>query len=346
MTNVCEVVGSGQHISEILRDGKPVAIGRKSRIYRIIAEGRLLAVKVLPLSSSMALEVELMSRLSGHRFVPSMRGLVESQDSIYITTDFFPVSCKQMIDEIGPLSVADLKKLAIQMIQILSLLHEWGFIHRDFTLDKVRFKSGAYALCSFSHAQPFGDTEACNSATGLEYSAPEVLEQHRVQGPEIDIWSLGVCLFYLSCGSFPFTGENAEQVLLSIHQGLHFPAAIESARLRDLLTKLLMYNPQDRIPLQEVLLHPFLTGGKLPRVRTQRATRCHTDTPASGEPIVPVSSDCSLAMAIRPPDGPPASACSSSSDHSVSTTRRFRIPVGKVTLSLPSFLRLSHSSHS
>ncbi|KAL9332172.1 hypothetical protein ACSQ67_001782 [Phaseolus vulgaris] len=92
------------------------------------------------------------------------------------------------------------------------------------------------------------------------YIAPEVLRRH--YGPEADVWSAGVIIYILLCGTAPFWGESEQEIFEEVlHGDLDFtsdpwPNISESAR--DLVRKMLVRDPRKRITAHEVLRHPWI----------------------------------------------------------------------------------------
>ena len=75
---------------------------------------------------------------------------------------------------------------------------------------------------------------------------------------KVDIWSLGVLCYEFLVGSPPFENENHRETYRKIvNVDLKFPDTL-SNEAKDLITKLLRKEPTDRIPLEQVLNHPWI----------------------------------------------------------------------------------------
>lgn len=87
-----------------------------------------------------------------------------------------------------------------------------------------------------------------NAAIQLNYTAPEVLNRSRVT-QSADIWSVGVLLFEMVCGSHLLDQEEATNFIIPAHV---------SERAMNLFPKLIMSNPEKRLPLKKILSHPWV----------------------------------------------------------------------------------------
>ncbi len=90
--------------------------------------------------------------------------------------------------------------------------------------------------------------------------APEMLTGPNLQyGFEIDVWSLGIIMFYLVFGYLPFNASTEWETYESIKKlEFDFPKEIEaSAEVKDLITLILFKNPQKRPTFDRILKHKF-----------------------------------------------------------------------------------------
>lgn len=93
-----------------------------------------------------------------------------------------------------------------------------------------------------------------------EYVGPEVVNREGV-GYEQDLWSMGIISYILLSGHSPFKGKNDRETLINIREGQwQFQGKIwnnVSPEARDFISRLLVYNPLDRMDVQTALKHPW-----------------------------------------------------------------------------------------
>lgn len=97
------------------------------------------------------------------------------------------------------------------------------------------------------------------------YVAPEILASKTGYGVGVDIWSMGVILYILLCGYFPFYHENERELYRQIKAGKFEMPEEEwgsiSKNAKDLIKQMLAVNPKRRISASDALRHPWLRPG-------------------------------------------------------------------------------------
>ncbi|MEQ2188032.1 MAP microtubule affinity-regulating kinase 1, partial [Goodea atripinnis] len=82
------------------------------------------------------------------------------------------------------------------------------------------------------------------------YAAPELFQGKKYDGPEVDVWSLGVILYTLVSGSLPFDGQNLKELRERVLRGKYRIPFYMSTDCENLLKKLLVLNPVKRGSLE------------------------------------------------------------------------------------------------
>eukprot|EP01013_Petalomonas_cantuscygni_P000412 TRINITY_DN1041_c0_g1_i2.p1 TRINITY_DN1041_c0_g1~~TRINITY_DN1041_c0_g1_i2.p1 ORF type:complete len:337 (+),score=30.76 TRINITY_DN1041_c0_g1_i2:133-1143(+) len=189
--------------------------------------------------------------------------------------------------------------IARSMLLALEYLHSHGICHRDLKPENLLFKSPKSAtgvpleqqvkISDFGLARIKDDGALMKTACGSpNYVAPEVLAQDpKGYGTACDMWSFGVILYVLLCGFCPFYHENISTLFRLICDGSYsFPSPYwdnVSAEAKDLVTKLLVVSPAQRLTPPQALQHPWFAksqtqtanvaiGSQLRRTCEQRAT--------------------------------------------------------------------------
>ena len=100
------------------------------------------------------------------------------------------------------------KQIAVKIAEAVAYLHQNGISHRDIKTDNVIIgKNGEVKVIDFGFATTLNKGEShCGTPN---YMAPELFEKKNVYNPaKVDAWALGVLLFYLYEGTYPFKGYS------------------------------------------------------------------------------------------------------------------------------------------
>ncbi|XP_072239652.1 serine/threonine-protein kinase MARK1 isoform X1 [Leuresthes tenuis] len=93
------------------------------------------------------------------------------------------------------------------------------------------------------------------------YAAPELFQGKKYDGPEVDVWSLGVILYTLVSGSLPFDGQNLKELRERVLRGKYRIPFYMSTDCENLLKKLLVLNPGKRSSLKQIMKDRWMNAG-------------------------------------------------------------------------------------
>ena len=123
----------------------------------------------------------------------------------------------------------------------------------DFGLSNYKTKENNYVLKT-----------PCGSPC---YASPEMILGKKYDGFGIDIWSTGIILYAMLCGYLPFEegqGENKNELLFKniVKCKLEYPEQFVGKSAKNLLEKIIVRDPKERISINEIKRHPFYLMGK------------------------------------------------------------------------------------
>ena len=160
---------------------------------------------------------------------------------------------------------------AMQVMQSLttavSCLHQNGVVHRDIKPENILLSKNSdtfIKLTDFGLSNTMAAGAALKSKCGTPvYMAPEMLQAHPY-GTGVDVWSCGIILYIILSGTLPFYADNPEEFLeLVLESNYDFPDdewGELSSSVKDLISKILVPDPDHRVTLQGVLDHPWMKG--------------------------------------------------------------------------------------
>lgn len=90
------------------------------------------------------------------------------------------------------------------------------------------------------------------------YIAPEILIGDGYEGFTVDVWSAGVVLYAMLYGNFPFKATVVEELEQQIIAGKYTLPNDISEEARDLLSQILCHDPQLRLTIPEIMIHPWM----------------------------------------------------------------------------------------
>ena len=110
--------------------------------------------------------------------------------------------------------------------------------------------------------------------------APEIVLKTEYCGPPADIWAVGVLLFTMLSGQFPYRGATDEELYNKICKAdYHVPPEVLnhlSVEALDLISKLFTINADERPSAKQVLAHPWLKDAPETKVKAIEQTDFHS----------------------------------------------------------------------
>ncbi|KAF5339608.1 hypothetical protein D9611_011471 [Ephemerocybe angulata] len=225
------------------------------------------AIKQIPKAMSASLTREIHHhRQLHHPHVTQMFEVIATESSIWIVTEL--CSGGELFDylvEKERLPEDETKIIFGQLCLAVAYLHDNGIVHRDLKLENVlldercRVKLGDFGFTREYERGSYMET-FCGT-TG--YASPEMLQGRKYQGPEVDVWSLGIILYCLLTGTLPFDDDDEDVMRQKIIKEDFEDPAWLSLEARDLLLNILQKDVAKRYTIPQILAHSWFTAKEL-----------------------------------------------------------------------------------
>lgn len=251
------------------RLGKTLGAGSFSRVRLAVHEptGEKVAVKVLnrqklrrmEMGAKVRREIDVL-KLFNHPHIVRLYEVVERDEDIYCVMEY--VEGGEMFDYIvsrGRLDEAEARRMFQQVISGVEYAHSRMVVHRDLKPENILVDEGGHVkLADFGLANVMKDGQFLKTSCGSpNYAAPEVISGDLYAGPEVDVWSCGVILYALLCGSLPFDDDNIRSLFRKIKAGEYALPPHLSPGAVDLIRSVLVVDPVARARIADIRRHPW-----------------------------------------------------------------------------------------
>ncbi|XP_035265583.1 serine/threonine-protein kinase SIK1 [Anguilla anguilla] len=205
-------------------------------------------------------EVQIM-KLLNHPHIIKLYQVMETKDMLYIVTEY--AKNGEMFDYLtsnGRMSEGEARKKFWQILTAVDYCHRHHIVHRDLKTENLLLDANMnIKLADFGFGNFYNSGEALSTWCGSPpYAAPEVFEGKEYEGPQLDIWSLGVVLYVLVCGSLPFDGASLPALRQRVTEGRFRIPFFMSQDCENLIRKMLVVDPAKRISIAQIKQHRWM----------------------------------------------------------------------------------------
>ncbi|XP_036818558.1 MAP/microtubule affinity-regulating kinase 3 isoform X16 [Oncorhynchus mykiss] len=150
-----------------------------------------------------------------------------------------------------------------QIVSAVQYCHQKHIVHRDLKAENLLLDADMnIKIADFGFSNEFTMGNKLDTFCGSPpYAAPELFQGKKYDGPEVDVWSLGVILYTLVSGSLPFDGQNLKELRERVLRGKYRIPFYMSTDCENLLKRFLVLNPAKRGTLEQIMKDRWINAG-------------------------------------------------------------------------------------
>lgn len=218
----------------------------------------------------------------------------ETASELYLVTEIaYGGELFDRITKSGHLEESQASDITQSLMSAISYLHANNIVHNDLKAENILFRSRKsdsmnILVADFGLARILPSGEKLQGVRGtLSYIAPEVLNGSGYDFA-VDIWSVGVIVYFMLCGYMPFDCETDDETKCAILAGDYMYEPPEywlhvSAEAKDFIDCCLNTDPNERLTANSASIHPFLNPQRIsnPVLKVSSSTDLHENLKAA-----------------------------------------------------------------
>ncbi|XP_042545633.1 ribosomal protein S6 kinase alpha-2 isoform X1 [Dipodomys spectabilis] len=277
---VQQLHGNNVHFTDGYEVKEDIGVGSYSVCKRCVhkATDAEYAVKIIDKSKrDPSEEIEILLRYGQHPNIITLKDVYDDGKYVYLVTELMRGG--ELLDRIlrqRCFSEREASDVLCTIAKTMDYLHSQGVVHRDLKPSNILYvdESGnpeSIRICDFGFAKQLRAENGllmtpCYTAN---FVAPEVLKRQGYDAA-CDVWSLGILLYTMLAGFTPFANgpdDTPEEILARVGSGKYALSGGNwdsiSDAAKDVVSKMLHVDPQQRLTTLQVLKHPWIVNREL-----------------------------------------------------------------------------------
>ncbi|XP_034020686.1 serine/threonine-protein kinase MARK2 isoform X11 [Thalassophryne amazonica] len=242
----------------------------KVKLARHVLTGKEVAVKIIDKTQlnpsslqKLFREVRIMKMLN-HPNIVKLFEVIETEKTLYLVMEY--ASGGEVFDYLvahGRMKEKEARAKFRQIVSAVQYCHQKCIVHRDLKAENLLLDADMnIKIADFGFSNEFTLGNKLDTFCGSPpYAAPELFQGKKYDGPEVDVWSLGVILYTLVSGSLPFDGQNLKELRERVLRGKYRIPFYMSTDCENLLKKFLILNPSKRGSLEQIMRDRWMNVG-------------------------------------------------------------------------------------
>uniref|UniRef100_A0A673I2H5 non-specific serine/threonine protein kinase n=1 Tax=Sinocyclocheilus rhinocerous TaxID=307959 RepID=A0A673I2H5_9TELE len=190
--------------------------------------------------------------------------VIETEKTLYLVMEY--ASGGEVFDYLvahGRMKEKEARSKFRQIVSAVQYCHQKHIVHRDLKAENLLLDADMnIKIADFGFSNEFTIGNKLDTFCGSPpYAAPELFQGKKYDGPEVDVWSLGVILYTLVSGSLPFDGQNLKELRERVLRGKYRIPFYMSTDCENLLKRFLVLNPVKRGTLEQIMKDRWINAG-------------------------------------------------------------------------------------
>ena len=203
-------------------------------------------------------EISILKKLN-HENIMKMYEIIDTPNNLYLILEYINgISLLQYIKNMSDHKINEkkCKILFYQIVKGINYCQLKNICHRDIKLENILLLDNSkIKIIDFGFGIITNNNTYHKFFCGTpSYMSPEVINKEKYIAQFYDIWSLGILLYTMLCGFFPFFGNNEKELFEKINDGNYDLPNFISDKGKKLIKKILVFKPKDRPSTEEILL--------------------------------------------------------------------------------------------